>query len=364
MRLSDRERAYIALSATPGIGAAKAKRIIDIVGENDWLDCGIEKYKNFFIEIIGEKDYNNLYKAVYDVDFNQIEKDIERKGITLLTREDKRFPFALKCYDGAPLCLYTIGNTRLLNVPSFAVVGTRFPTKYGLRVTEMFVSKLCEKFCIVSGMARGIDTCAHKTALECDGQTVAVLGCGVDVVYPAENRNIYEKIAERGILISEYLPGTGVSAFNFPARNRIISGLSRALLITEAGESSGTMLTKKYATEQGKAVYCVPGSIFNRASVGCNKTIRDCQTRMVLDVNDVYADMGVKVKESTDKSCSSMQLDVNEERIVNALTINGEMHFEEILNVVDISVPQLSSLLMKMTALGIITKPKNNYWSI
>ena len=363
MRLSDKERVYIALSNASGIGAVKAKKIIETVGETDLLDYGIEKYKNHLIGIIGEKDFNSILKTVHGTDFTKLEKDLERKGITLLIRDDKRYPFALRCYDDAPLCLYTIGNTRLLNVPSFAVIGTRFPTKYGFRVTEMFVSKLCEKFCIVSGMARGIDACAHQTALECNGQTVAVLGCGVDIVYPAENRNIYEKIAEQGIIVSEYMPGTGVSAFNFPARNKIISGLSRALLITEAGESSGTMLTKKYAIEQGKAVYCVPGSIFNRASVGCNRTIRDCQTRMVLDVNDIYDDMGIKITESENIS-SSMQLDVNEERIVNALTTNGEMHFEEILNVVDLTVPQLSSLLMKMTALGIITKPKNNYWSI
>ena len=142
----------------------------------------------------------------------------------------------------------------------------------------------------------------------------------------------------------------------------VISGLSRAVLITEAGENSGTMLTLNYALNQGKDVFCVPGSIYNKASAGCNKAIKECQTRLAVNVNDVYAELGM---EKTDVSKpSNIQLDVNEDNIINALSRNGEMHFEEILGVVDISVPQLNALLTKMTAIGLITKTKHNYWSI
>lgn len=362
MKLSNKQRAVIILSKTKGIGVVKGRKIIDIVSNLEAIAYDLGSIRSELVAICGEKLYREICVSASGINFDNLERLYTEKGVKIVTVVDDEYPRAMLCYEDAPLLLYCKGDLRLLNVPSFAVVGTRFPTKYGIRVTEDFVEKLVERFCIVSGMARGVDSCAHKMALKERGKTIAVLGCGVDVIYPPENHQLYHDIIENGLIISEYDVGEQANAHNFPARNRIISGLSRAVLITEAGENSGTMLTLKYSLEQGKDVFCVPGSIYNKASTGCNKSIKSCQTRMVTDVNDIYYELGMN-KVSNLKP-SGLQLDINEDNIVNALTKNGEMHFEELLEVVDLGVSQLNSLLIKMTAIGLITKTKNNYWSI
>jgi DNA processing protein len=363
MKLTDAQKAVLIISSAYGIGVVKGRRIIDTLKEKlPSLLSGVSELRRQILDCVSEKDYKEICAVADGIKFGEIENELTKKEITVVTTVDADYPKAMIVYDDAPLLLYCKGDTSLLNTPSFAVVGTRFPTKYGIRATEDFTAKLSERFCIVSGMARGVDSCAHRTALECRGKTVAVLGCGVDVVYPPENAELYSEIEENGLLVSEYKPGENANAHNFPARNRIISGLSRAVLITEAGEKSGTMLTLNYALNQGKDVYCVPGSIYNQASAGCNKSIKRCQTRAVTDVNDIYDELGMAKVEAGKPS--GLQLDVNEDAIINALTKNGEMHFEEILQCADLSVPQLNSLLIKMTAVGLITKTKQNYWSI
>ncbi len=361
MKLTDKQKAVLIVTSAYGIGVTKGRKLLDAIDADDMAN-NLAKCRSKIIALLGEKDYREICISAANANFDETERKLELCKVKLVTILDEEYPKNMLCYEDAPLLLYCKGDIGLLNLPAFAVVGTRFPTKYGVRATEEFVSKLSERFVIVSGMARGIDSVSHRTALESRGKTVAVLGCGVDVVYPPENKSLYDEIAEYGLVISEYPLGEAATAHNFPARNRIISGISRAVLITEAGESSGTMLTLNYALNQGKDVFCVPGSIFNKASAGCNKAIKECQTRLVTDVNDIYSELGM-TKTDVSKP-SNIQLDVNEDSVLNALAKNGEMHFEEILDVVDLSVPQLNSLLTKMTAVGLITKTKYNYWSI
>ncbi len=361
MKLSEKQKAVLIVASAYGIGTVKGRKLLGST-DLEGIAENLPKYRGIITSILGEKDYGEICVSAAEFDFRELETKLEKANATIVTMLDEEYPKTLACYDDAPLCLYCKGDVRLLNAPCFAVVGTRFPTKYGIRVTEEFTTRLSERFCIVSGMARGVDSCAHRAALNARGKTIAVLGCGVDVVYPPENRALYEEIAEKGLVISEYPLGENAVAHNFPARNRIISGLGRAVLITEAGEKSGTMLTLNYALNQGKDVFCVPGSIYNKASAGCNKAIKECQTRLVIDVNDIYGELGM-TKTDVSKP-SDIQLDVNEDSIINALNRNGEMHFEEILGVVDLTVPQLNALLIKMTAVGLITKTKHNYWSV
>ena len=361
MKLTEKQKAVLLISSAYGIGIAKGRKLISAVNL-EGITENLPKFRSIITSVLGEKDYREICVRASEINFREEEEKYTKAGVKIVTILDEEYPETLIRYEDAPLCLYCKGDIKLLGRPCFAVVGTRFPTKYGVRVTEEFVSGLSERFCIVSGLARGIDSCAHRTALESGGKTIAVLGCGIDVIYPPENRDLYNNIAEYGLVISEYPLGEGVSAHNFPARNRIISGLSRAVLITEAGEKSGTMLTLNYALNQGKDVFCVPGSIYNKASSGCNKAIKDCQTRLAVNINDIYSELGMSETDITKPS--ELQLDVNEDNIIKALTKNGEMHFEEILGVVDLSVPQLNSLLIKMTAVKLITKTKHNYWSI
>lgn len=361
MTLTNKQKATLLISSSYGIGTAKGNRLLRLEGVESIAE-NLAAFRTKILTVIGERDYKELCVSAANIDYEKTERELEKKGVRYVSILDEEYPKALLAYEDAPLGLYCIGDVSLLNKMSFAVVGTRFPTRYGARVTEEFSAKLSERFCIVSGMARGVDSIAHKAALDAGGRTIAVFGCGVDVVYPPENRQLYEAIKEYGLIVSEFPPGTQATAHNFPSRNRIISGLSRAVLITEAGEKSGTMITLQHSLEQGKDVFCVPGSIYSKTSAGCNRAIKECQTRMALDVNDIYDELGLTKVDT--KKPSSIQLDVNEDNILQALTKNGEMHFEEILEVADLSVSQLNALLIKMTAMGLITKTKHNYWSI
>lgn len=357
MRLSERQKIAYVLVNTPGVGYVTGRNLLE-GAVADTLD-------GFIVSVRGKcsnREYAELVSTAHNADFASLERKLENKKITPVSILDEEYPDSLKPYADMPLLLYAKGDLSLLKADSFAVVGTRRPTRYGLRVTEDFTTKLSERFCIVSGMARGIDACAHRAALNAGGKTIAVLGSGVDVVYPPENYALYRDIAEYGLIISEYEPGIAPSAHNFPARNRLISGLSRSVLVTEAGLKSGTMLTINYAVKQGKDIFCVPGNIYSSTSSGCNRSIKECQSRVALDVNDIYEELGLS-KTNIEKP-HAVQLDFNEELILKSLEKNGEMHFDELLEEVDVSVSQLSTLLIKLEAVGLINKTKFNYWSV
>ncbi len=362
MKFSERQKAIYLIAHTKGIGNVKGRRLIQGITSVEKIHTSIESFRGKIISLAGEKEYAEMQALLEEIDFGEVESRLTKLNIDIVCLGDDAYPKSLLPYEDMPLIIYCKGDISLLNKPCFAVVGTRYPTKYGLRATEEFTASLVERFCIVSGMARGVDSKAHRVALDNRGKTICVLGCGVDVVYPSENYALYQDIASYGLVISEYAEGTKANACNFPARNRIISGLSEGVLITEAGLKSGTFITHKYALEQGKDVYCVPGSIYNASSGGCNRSIRECQSRAVLDVNDIYDEMGINKVEITKPS--AIQLDINEEIIVNCITQGGEMHFEELLNEVDLTVPQLNSLLTKMEMVGLINKTKSNYWSV
>ncbi len=362
MIFDDKKKAVYLLAHTKGIGSIKGRRVISALSDITMLFSKIVILRDALTRIIGEKEYVELCENVRTFDFDKLEEEYASQETKIITVVDEEYPKSLMCYEDMPLILYCKGDISLLNKPCFAVVGTRYPTKYGVRATEEFVSQLSSRFCIVSGFARGVDSKAHRVCLDVKGKTIAVMGCGVDVVYPAENYALYKDILSYGLVISEYDNKTKATACNFPSRNRIISGLSSGVLITEAGEKSGTMITKDYALSQGKDVYCVPGSIYSNASGGCNRSIRECQSRAVMDINDIYDEMGIGKVDT--KKPNNIQLDFNEEMILNKLNQNGEMHFEEILDEVDLTVPQLNSLLIKMEAVGLINKTKTNYWSV
>lgn len=357
MSLTTQQKIIYAITKTRGIGKVKARKIADYADFN-----GAEAFLSSIKGILSQKECDAIKFSLENTDYGKFENTLSDGNIKFVTVADADYPESLRPYGDMPLGLYCIGDVKLLNKPSVGVIGTRMPTKYGVRATEEFVSSLAERFVIVSGMARGVDACAHETAMKKGGKTVAVLGCGVDIVYPPENFGIYRDIINSGLVISEYEPHVPPVSYNFPPRNRIISGLSRAVLVTEAGERSGTMITINDAVSQGKTVFCVPGSIYSSASKGTNRSIRECQARAVLDVNDIYEELGM-TKEKNVKP-ANLQLDFNQEAILKALERNGEMHVEELLDIVDIGISQLNSLLVRMAAAQLIHKTKQNYWSV
>lgn len=195
-------------------------------------------------------------------------------GVQILAYTGTDYPQSLQNLSDKPLVLYVKGELPQANY-ALAIVGSRRCTEYGVRAAACFAQAMTrEGIPIISGGAKGIDTAAHEACLQAGGVTVAVLGCGLDIVYPPENAKLFARIAEQGALVTEYPPGVPPAAANFPARNRIIVGLSQAVLVAEAGKRSGAVITANIAADEGREVYCVPGNIFDGSSIGCHELIR------------------------------------------------------------------------------------------
>lgn len=195
-------------------------------------------------------------------------------GVQILAYNDAAYPQSLQNLSDKPLVLYVKGELPQANY-ALAIVGSRRCTEYGVRAADYFAKAMTrEGIPIISGGAKGIDTAAHEACLQAGGVTVAVLGCGLDIAYPPENAKLFARIAEHGALVTEYPPGVPPAAANFPARNRIIVGLSQAVLVAEAGKRSGAVITANIAADEGREVYCVPGNIFDGSSIGCHELIR------------------------------------------------------------------------------------------
>ncbi|BCX03493.1 MAG: DNA processing protein DprA [Candidatus Roseilinea sp.] len=226
------------------------------------------------------------------------EQEVERLasvGAAAITWEDAGYPKLLREVADPPPVLFVKGALTEADAWAVSIVGTRRATVYGREVTEMLSAELARNnITIVSGMARGIDAIAHHTALKAGGRTVAVLGCGVDVVYPPEHRKLAQQIVENGALVSDYPIGTPPDALNFPPRNRIISGLSLGVVVVEADERSGALITAEFAAEQGRDVFAVPGNIFNRTSRGTNRLIQQ-GAHIVLDAQSILEELNLNM---------------------------------------------------------------------
>lgn len=215
----------------------------------------------------------------------------DRPGRFILSECDTAYPQLLRHIADPPLLLYCEGEIELLNQPALAVVGSRAPTPIGVETAQAFAMQLARLgFVITSGMALGIDTAAHRGALSVTGRTIAVVGTGLDRIYPARNSELAAQIRSAGLLISEFPLGTAPLARNFPQRNRIISGLSRGVLVVEAGIQSGSLITARMALEQGREVFAVPGSIHNPTSKGCHLLLRD-GAKLVQSVDDILEEI-------------------------------------------------------------------------
>ena len=214
--------------------------------------------------------------------------NLDKNKIKTIKLEDSTYPEKLKEIYNPPKTIYLIGNEKLLNQKSIAIIGCRECTRYGAENAYKFGYELAkENICVISGFAKGIDTYSHKGAVSAKGKTIAVLGCGLDIIYPPENIELYKQILlQGGAIISEYPLGSKPEKYHFPERNRIISGLSSGVLVIEAKKKSGTMITVDFALEQGREVYAVPGNISSENSYGTNELIKEGATP-VTSINDM-----------------------------------------------------------------------------
>ncbi|MDE6550954.1 MAG: DNA-processing protein DprA [Clostridia bacterium] len=296
---------------------------------------------------------DNISKA------DAIVERVDKIGGYIVTYDDSEYPDALRNIYAPPPVLYAKGDISLLKSESIAVVGSRRPTRYGRDVTTKFARALAVNgLTVVSGLARGIDTIAHTVTLENGGKTIAVIANGLDRVYPPENERLMREIEDKGLVISEYPPATLPLGFRFPERNRIISGLARGVLVTEAGRNSGSLITADYALEQGKELFLVPGSIFSPMSEGCNERLKECGTP-VTDIGDLIS--GSTACET--KAKLAVQLSFEQQSILDMLK-DGEMHFTQLIDKCNIKTDELTVLLSEMELYGLIERTSGNYYCI
>ena len=353
------QKAYIWLSLTPKMTPIRRRKLMEYAPRLDQLMADLESHRADVVDLVGQEVYDLLLRTIL---MRLVDKEIEgleRLGAVALCYEDEDFPEALREIDQPPMVLYCKGDLTLLEGRNLAVVGTRNITRYGRDVTESIVADLVTHgFCIVSGLARGVDTVAHRTALNYDRLTVGVLPCGLDKVYPAENKDLYREIAEKGLLVSEYPLGTTVQQFTFIERNRIISALSMGVLVTEAGEKSGALITANHAIEMGRDVFVVPGNIYSKASVGANNLLKSMQGAMVTSAYDILENYQIAVDKGT--PCD-IQLDIVETQILSAVE-EGDKHIEELMALCDMTVSELTPILTKLELMGLVKKLSGNYF--
>ena len=346
------QRLWVALTLTPGLGPTRAKRLVEFFGGVE----GVFRASLTELEAAGlpagaaqslatgrsvELAQDELGKAV-------------RAGIQIVSLDDPEYPPELRQIYDPPLLLYIRGNVGTISQPGIAMVGTRHPTPYGMGMAERMACDLAARGLVIfSGLARGVDTFAHRGAVSAKGKTVAVFGTGVDVMYPKENSRLAEQILSfGGALISEFPMGTFAAPQNFPIRNRIISGISLGVLVVEAAEYSGTRITARCALEQNREVFAVPGNVTNKNSWGPNTLIKQ-GAKLVATWEDVWEELPANVRlaltpetggESPAGQTASLfeepSLSPHEKKIYRVLKADEAQHLDEIIEKLE---PEMSS---------------------
>ncbi len=269
------------------------KKLLDLLSKFGEPKILYNKSKEELVEIgLKEKIVEEILKKEYRKNLDKYLEYIEKNNIEIITIKNEYYPENLKKIYDPPVILYLKGNKEILNQKSVAMVGCRLCTNYGKTVAKKIAYNLAlNNINVISGLARGIDTYSHIGTLEANGKTIGVMGCGLDRVYPKENKKLFEEIILKGgAVISEYVIGTKPLAKNFPRRNRIISGMSEGVIVVEAKEKSGTLITVDFALAQGKEIYVVPGNITSIASFGTNELIKQ-GAKVITCANDILEDL-------------------------------------------------------------------------
>ena len=351
---------WLLLSLMPGLGPIKTQRLLQCFGSPERIVLAPQQELR---QLLSSKVADNICSRSSQQKINrQLQCTQHWYGASeahhIITQNSHLYPDLLKELPDAPVVLYVIGNPSLLREPQIGIVGSRRPTPSGNRVAREFSEQLARSgLVITSGMAMGIDGTAHQGALSSYGGTVAVLGTGVDQIYPARHKDIYSLIASNGALVSEFPLGTTPYAGNFPKRNRIISGLSLGVLVVEAALESGSLISARMAAEQGREVFAVPGSVINPLSRGCHKLIRDGAV-LVESADDILMELAPQLQlqmqtpgqspVNRSKEIDPLRLKVIESMGYDVISIN------DLSDICGIPCQELSVLLTEMELDGVI----------
>ncbi len=313
---------WIALTMLPDVGPVSAKKLLAAFGTPERI-FGARIDELTGVESIGINKAKSIGTFSSWKDAENHAKLIQEKGIAAVNFESPSYPEMLRVIDHAPLLLYMNGAVVPQDRFAISVVGSRKLSPYGASVAETIAADLASfGFTVVSGLARGIDSLAHKAALRAGGRTIAVLGSGVDVPYPPENKTLMEKIAASGSVVSEFPPGSPPDKDNFPRRNRIISGLSLGVVIVEATSDSGALITARYAMDQGREVFAIPGNITSAHSAGPNELIRKGAT-LIRHANDIVEELAPVLKGFI-RSVEKVTIDITDEERGLCSYLSGE----------------------------------------
>lgn len=342
---------WIGFNKVRGIGPARLRALMDAFGsvEAAWTaapdalrDVGLDR-----------RSIQNLVELRGKLDLAAELSRVQKAGISLLTWDDPRYPTRLKAINDPPPLLYILGDLRPEDDYGVAVVGTRSISNYGREAARSLAGDLASAgITVISGLARGVDAVAHRAALDAGGRSIAVLGSGVDVIYPWENRQLAADLAANGAVISEYPLGTQPEANNFPPRNRIVSGLSRGVVVVEAGEVSGALITARFAADQGRDVFAVPGSIFARNSAGVNRLIRDGAIP-VTSVNDILEALNLTQVEAHVEAQMLFPTDPTEAVLFEQLA-DDPVHADEISRATGLPIATVTGTLALMELKGLV----------
>jgi DNA processing protein len=343
---------WLGLSLVPQLGTVRIQQLLRSFGtaqaaweatEKELRDVGLP-----------EQVLNSLLKSRKNLDLAAEIRKVEAIGASLITWDDSQYPENLRFIPDAPVLLYLRGQLYPTDMKALAIVGTRKASRYGLDAAQRMAYWLAsQEVTIISGMAMGIDAAAHQGALDAKGRTIAVLGSGIDKLYPRENEKLAHAIMAQGAIISEFPIGMPPTANNFPRRNRIISGMSLGVLVAEAPEDSGALITAEAALEQGREVFAIPANIFNRTGAGCNRLIQE-GAKLVMKASDVLDELSIAyskkvTKTKTEKLAPSGDL---EKRIL-ALLDNEAIHVDEITRQLGLSSAEVTGTLTLLELKGL-----------
>ncbi|MBD3309001.1 DNA-protecting protein DprA [candidate division KSB3 bacterium] len=351
----DAKKSWIALNMVPGVGAVNFRKLLNALGSPEHVfSASISTLMR--IPGIHEKTARKIKQFGFPDHVARELEAIKTHQVTIITLEDPEYPEQLKTIFDPPPLLYVKGHPLRRHEPMIAVVGCRKASTYGRTVTEKLCGELAVKgLTVISGMARGIDSAAHRGTLKAGGRTIAVLGCGVDVVYPPENTPLYREIIEKGSVISEFPMHTKPDRGNFPARNRVISGMSLGTVVVEAGNHSGALITADTALEQGRDVFAVPGNVTSAGSKGTNRLIKQGAT-LIEHADDVLNALPLEIS----REVQGMQPDLPlltepqlptltpDEHQIFTLITHQPIHIDEITIRAQLPSSQVSATLMML----------------
>ena len=343
---------WLGFNYVNGIGPAKVQALLGHFGD---LEPAWNATEGQLRDIgFDARAIDSLREARQTLDLDAYAAKVEASGARALTWDSPDYPALLRQIPAAPPVIFVRGSFVPVDEWAVAVVGTRRLTAYGRLVTHDLVSGLARNgITVVSGLARGIDGVAHRTALEADGRTIAVMGCGIDKVYPPEHRDLAHAIAEgRGAIVTDFPLGTEPSSINFPARNRLISGLSLGVLVVEAGERSGALITARFALEQDREVFAVPGNINSPVSVGTNRLIQQ-GAKLVTGIEDILEELNLRM--ATEQATAQAVLPESAEEAALLSQLSSQpLHVDELGRLTGLPSYLVSSTLTLMELKGMV----------